>query len=100
MLLQRPRILCADEATAHASVDPAFLFALLCDPPMTSDHVNAHAWQATLLMIAHSLPSVRKCNTTAVMAAGRFLEIGGTDQLLSDPDSELTRMHHVMDGPW
>lgn len=93
VLLQRPRVLCVDEATAHASVDTGFLFALLSDLPGMS------AWRVTLVMIAHSLPSVQNCDTTATMAAGRFLEFGGTEQLLSNPDSELSRMHHVMNGP-
>ena len=80
VVVRRPRVVCLDEATAHVQGPAGFLTHLMAD-----QHV-------TVLMIAHRLPSLRGCGRTAVLAGGRLVEHGGTEQLLSDPGSLLTRM--------
>ncbi len=80
VVVRRPRVVCLDEATAHVQGPAGFLTHLMADQ------------RITVLIIAHRLPSVRGCGRTAVFAGGRLVEQGGTEQLLSDPGSLLTRM--------
>lgn len=81
ILLRRPRIVCLDEATAHVSGPTQFISSLLSQQLVT------------VLIIAHRLPSVRGCTHTAVFSAGRLVEHGRTEHLLSNPDSLLSEMY-------
>jgi oligopeptide/dipeptide ABC transporter ATP-binding protein len=83
------------------AVDPAFL---VCDEPVSALDVSVRAHIVNvlgelrrsrglaLLFIAHDLGVVRQVTArTAVMYAGRIVEIGGTEELLAAPRHPYTQ---------
>jgi ABC-type multidrug transport system fused ATPase/permease subunit len=80
-MLRGSRIVCLDEVTAHVSGSAAAEVL----------HVNVlHC--ATVLLIAHQLQSIVRCDRIAVLAAGQIVESGTTDELLADPQTLFTSM--------
>lgn len=80
-VLRRSRVVCLDEVTAHVTGGAAQ--ELL--------HGDALAG-ATVLLIAHQLQSIVRCDRVAVLAAGRVVEVGTPDELLANPDAAFTGM--------
>lgn len=84
-LILRPEILVADEPVSALDVSVgAQILDLLAR--------LQHDFSLTLILISHSMPVVAQMATrVAVMHAGRFVEIGGADQVLNSPQNEYTQ---------
>lgn len=84
-LANEPQILLSDEATsALDQQNTAAILALLKD-------LN-QSLGLTILLITHEMDVVKQiCDNVAVLQAGKILESGSIDQLISDPDSTLSR---------
>jgi D-methionine transport system ATP-binding protein len=84
-LANDPRVLLSDEATS--ALDPqntAAILSLLKD-------LNRRLG-LTILLITHEMDVVKQvCDHVAVLQAGRIIEDGSIDQLISDPDSRLSQ---------
>lgn len=86
VLLDRPRIVCLDEATANVDADTARIM----------QHIIAtHLQESTVLQIAHSLDSVLECDWIVVMDKGTVLEQGHPQKLLQDNSSHFAVMHRA-----
>jgi ABC-type multidrug transport system fused ATPase/permease subunit len=85
-LLQGTRLVVMDEPTA--SVD------MQTDRLLQSVARVAFA-KKTVMTIAHRLETVRDCDRIAVMEAGRLVELGPPEELLSDPKSHLAKMYRA-----
>ena len=85
-LAQSPKLLIADEPTTALDVTTqAQVLNLLRDIRDDSD--------LTVVFISHDLGVIRRvCDRVAVLYAGRVVEVGTTDQILSDPQHPYTRM--------
>lgn len=84
-LALRPQLLVLDEALTGLDVSTQAQVAnLLCD-------LQA-AYQLTYLLISHDLALVtRLADVVGVMAAGRIVELGPTEQIASDPAHPATK---------
>ena len=85
-LVLRPRLLVCDEIITSAldvSVQAAIVDLL---------RRLQQSQNLTLLFITHNLPLVQSlADTTAVMTAGRIIEVGPTERVLQRPAEEYTR---------
>jgi ABC-type multidrug transport system fused ATPase/permease subunit len=80
-VLRGSRIVCLDEVTAHVSGSAA------------AEVLHGNVLRgATVLLIAHQLQSIVRCDRIAVLAAGQIVECGTTDELLADPQTLFTSM--------
>lgn len=80
-VLRGSRIVCLDEVTAHVSGSAA------------AEVLHGSVLHgATVLMIAHQLQSIVRCDRIAVLAAGRIVECGTTDELLAEPQTLFASM--------
>jgi ABC-type dipeptide/oligopeptide/nickel transport system ATPase component len=85
-MCNRPRLLIADEPTSalDASVRPRII-----------DEIARikHEHNLTMLYISHNLAELERiCDSIMVMKDGRVLEHGSTEQILSKPKDEYTRL--------
>ena len=86
VLLDRPRIVCLDEATANVDAETA----------RTMQHIiTTHLQGSTVLQIAHRLDTVLECDWVVVMEQGTVLEQGKPQKLLKNSDSHLAAMHRA-----
>ncbi|XP_072938675.1 ATP-binding cassette sub-family C member 10 [Epargyreus clarus] len=84
-LLQRPKILLVDEATANLDQE---------SERQILDAVRSSFAGSTVVMIAHRLAGVLQCARVLVLGAGRALELREPDAALADPASHLNRLLH------
>jgi ABC-type glutathione transport system ATPase component len=84
-LILKPEIVVADEPVSALDVSVgAQILDLLSS--------LQREFSLTLILISHSMPVVAQMATrVAVMRAGRFVEIGGVDQVLEAPQNEYTK---------
>ncbi|XP_049267028.1 ATP-binding cassette sub-family C member 3 [Rhipicephalus sanguineus] len=82
-LLRRPRIILMDEATSHMDGNT--------DRTVQTTLRESFAY-CTVLTIAHRLETVLDYDKILVMAKGRTVEFGPTQQLASNPDSAFHAM--------
>ncbi|MFD9717218.1 ABC transporter ATP-binding protein [Streptomyces sp. NPDC059076] len=89
-LLAEPRLLVLDETTAHLDTegDEQIAHALL-----------ASAGDRTTIVIAHRPATLRRAARIAVLAAGRVVEEGTWDSLVSRPQGALGRVLAHRDTP-
>ena len=86
VLLEQPKVVCLDEATA--SVDP--------ETARLMQHVLAtHLPNSTILQIAHRLDTILDCDWAVVMDQGKVIEQGHPQQLLTRSDSQLAEMYQA-----
>ena len=84
-LVLRPRLLVCDEITSALDVSVQAAIVDLLRRLQQSQNL-------TLLFITHNLPLVQSlADTTAVMTAGRIIEVGPTERVLQRPAEEYTR---------
>ena len=74
-LVREPKILIFDEATSALDTQSEQVVQAALDELLGSR-------RCTMLVIAHRLSTVRRCDQIAVMEGGRLVEQGGHDQLL------------------
>nr|XP_050849544.1 ATP-binding cassette sub-family C member 5-like isoform X2 [Vespula vulgaris] len=86
-LLRNSKILILDEATA--AVDPETETAI-------QDTIQNEFVECTVLTIAHRLQTIMKYDKILVMKNGSILEFDTTTNLLSNPNSEFSKMTAVM----
>ncbi|ELU07544.1 hypothetical protein CAPTEDRAFT_219745 [Capitella teleta] len=90
VLLQRTKILILDEATAAIDVE-------------TSHKIHSTLMEefsdTTVLIIAHRLETVQRCDKILVLEGGRVLEYDRPDALLNDETSHFHRMMIASNGP-
>jgi ABC-type multidrug transport system fused ATPase/permease subunit len=80
-ILRNSRVVCLDEVTAHVSGGAA------------AEVLHGSALRgATVLLIAHQLQSIVRCDRVAVLAAGRVVEHGTSDELLAEPRTLFASM--------
>ncbi|HZM80291.1 MAG TPA: ABC transporter ATP-binding protein [Candidatus Limnocylindrales bacterium] len=91
-LAGRPRVLLLDEATAvvDGATDAAFRSAL-------REHVQPRA--TAILTVAHRLATARDADRVIVLSAGRILEQGTPDRLLST-DSTFAALLAIEEAGW
>jgi ATP-binding cassette subfamily C (CFTR/MRP) protein 1 len=83
-LLQKPKILVLDEATASCDVHTdALIQNTIRD--MFSD--------TTILTVAHRINTIAEYDVIIVMQAGEIVECDSPTELLKNPDSLFTQMH-------
>mmetsp|Transcript_93409 Transcript_93409/g.302386 ORF Transcript_93409/g.302386 Transcript_93409/m.302386 type:complete len:1317 (-) Transcript_93409:245-4195(-) len=82
-LLQDTRVVMMDEPTASVDMQTDRLVQRMGRQAFAS---------RTVLTIAHRLDTVRHCDRLAVLDAGRLVELGPPEALLSDPGSRLSRL--------
>ncbi|XP_078324316.1 ATP-binding cassette sub-family C member 5-like [Crassostrea virginica] len=82
-ILRRNKILLLDEATA--SIDTA-------TDSMIQQTIRESFAECTVLTIAHRLNTVLDCDVIIIMEAGRVMEMGSPQDLLSDPRSYFNTM--------
>ena len=88
VLLQQNKIIVLDEPTAH--VDP--------DTEQTIwNVVREKLKSSTVITIAHRLNTIRDCDKILVFKDGEVAEFGTFDLLLSNEDSVLNGLCHVVD---
>ena len=86
VLLEQPKIVCLDEATANVDPDTARLM----------QHVlRAHLRHSTVLQIAHRLDTIVDCDWAVVMEQGRVVEQGPPQELLKDQQSHLAALRQA-----
>jgi ABC-type oligopeptide transport system ATPase subunit len=84
-LMLKPRLVIADEPISALDVSVGAQVLLLLQELQSE-------FGLTYLLISHSLPVVAQIATrVAVMRAGKFVEMGGVEQLLRQPKHEYTR---------
>jgi ABC-type dipeptide/oligopeptide/nickel transport system ATPase component len=87
-VIHRPALLIADEATSALDVITQSEILKLFRELSRSSGV-------TLLYISHDLASVAEiCDRIAILHQGEIVEIGATEQVLTDPQHEYT--HRLM----
>nr|ASS36022.1 ABCC10 [Samia ricini] len=79
-LLQRPKILLVDEATAN--LDHETERKIL-------DTIRGSFGGSTVVYVAHRMAGVLECSRVLVLAAGKLLELRSPDDALADHDSYL-----------
>src|SRR5271166_3571770 len=85
MLLLRPRLVVADEPVSALDVSVAAQMLVLLQDLQRE-------FGLTYLLISHSLPVVAQVATRiAVMRAGKFVELGETEQVLRHPQHPYTQ---------
>lgn len=82
-LLRRSKVVLMDEATASMDVET---------DAMIQYSIRKNFQDCTIITIAHRLGTVRDYSRILVMSAGRIIEAGTPDALLSDPHSELSSL--------
>jgi ABC-type glutathione transport system ATPase component len=84
-LILRPELVIADEPVSALDVSVgAQILELLAR--------LQHEFSLTLILISHSLPVVAQLATrVAVMQAGKFVEVGGAEKILSSPEHPYTQ---------
>ncbi len=86
VLLDQPRVVCLDEATAN--VDP--------ETARHMQHVlTTHLRYSTVLQIAHRLDAILDCDWAIVMDQGRVIEQGPPQQLLKNSQSHFASMYRA-----
>lgn len=83
-VLRRARIVCLDEVTAHLGDAAGDTVLDLLRGEALAD--------ATVLLVAHKLQSIVRCDRVAVMAGGRLVEAGTPEELLSRPEALFSGM--------
>ena len=89
-LLPDPRVLILDEATS--GIDP---FTEL----KVQRSLAAMIQGRTTIIIAHRLSTVRLADRIVVLDAGRVVEEGSFEQLMSNPSGEFARMYALQSKP-
>ncbi len=82
-LVRDPRVLILDEATSALDVESEALVQHALDRLMIG---------RTTFIVAHRLSSLRRAEKIAVLKAGRLVELGSMQHLLSQPDGEFARL--------
>ena len=86
VLLEHPRVVCLDEATANVDPESARLM----------QHVlTLHLHDTTVLQIAHRLQTILECDWAVVMDQGKVVEQGSPQQLLNDSQSRFASMYRA-----
>jgi peptide/nickel transport system ATP-binding protein len=84
-LILRPEIIVADEPVSALDVSIGAQILALLARLQTE-------FRLTMILISHSVPVVAQmANRIAVMQKGRFVELGGREQVLQAPREEYTR---------
>lgn len=84
-LANEPKVLLSDEATS--ALDQQNTLAILSLLKELNQNLGL-----TILLITHEMEVVKQiCDRVAVLQAGRIIESGSIDQLITDPDSTLSR---------
>lgn len=86
VLLDRPRIVCLDEATANVDAETARIMQHI---------ITTHLPESTVVQIAHRLDAILESDWVIVMDQGTVLEQGRPQQLLKDDDSHFAAMHRA-----
>ena len=85
-MLEQPKVVCLDEATAN--VDP--------ETARIMQHVLAtHLQNSTILQIAHRLDTILDCDWAVVMDQGKITEQGQPQQLLARSGSQFAAMYQA-----
>ena len=82
-LIRAPRVLILDEATSALDVESEAL---------VQDALERLMRGRTTFIVAHRRSSLRQAERIAVLRAGRLVEVGPLDELLSQPDGEFARL--------
>lgn len=86
VLLEQPKVVCLDEATANVDPETARLM----------QHVLAtHLPHSTIMQIAHRLDTIVDCDWAVVMDQGRIVEQGQPQQLLACNGSHFAAMYQA-----
>ena len=85
-LIRKPELLVLDEATSALDTDSERAVQAAIDDLMG---------RLTVIVIAHRLSTVAKCNRIAVVADGGVAEYGTKDELLAIPDGIFARLYKL-----
>lgn len=86
VLLQQPKLVCLDEATANVDPDTARLMQQV---------LRSHLRHTTVLQIAHRLDAILDCDWAIVMDQGRVVEQGTPQELLQDQQSYFAALYQA-----
>lgn len=86
VLLQQPKLVCLDEATANVDPDTARLMQQV---------LRSHLRHSTVLQIAHRLDATLDCDWAVVMDQGRVVEQGTPQELLKDHQSYFAALYQA-----
>jgi ATP-binding cassette subfamily C (CFTR/MRP) protein 1 len=84
-ILRKSKIIILDEATS--SVDQK-------TEDIISSAVDSMFKESTVITIAHRINTVKKCDRIIVMNAGRVVETGKPDELISNPESQFYSLYY------
>ena len=86
VLLQQPKIMCLDEATANVDPDTARLMQQV---------LRTHLRHSAVLQIAHRLDAILDCGWAVVMDQGKVVEQGSPQDLREDQQSPFAALHQA-----
>ena len=86
IILEQPKVVCLDEATANVDPDTARLMQQV---------LRTHLHYSTVLQIAHRLDAILDCDWTVVMDQGRVVEQGPPQELLKDQQSHFAALYQA-----
>lgn len=85
-MLEQPKVVCLDEATANVDPDTARLMQHI---------LRTNLRHSTVLQIAHRLDAILDCDWAVVMDQGKAVEQGPPQELLKDQQSHLAGLHQA-----
>lgn len=86
VLLQQPKVVCLDEATANVDPDTARHMQQV---------LKSHLRYSTVLQIAHRLDAILDCDWAVVMEQGQVVEQGSPQELLKDEESHFAALYQA-----
>lgn len=86
VLLEQPKVVCLDEATANVDPDTARLMQQV---------LRTHLRYSTVLQIAHRLDAILDCDWAVVMDQGKVVEQGSPQELLEDQSSHFAALYQA-----
>ena len=88
-ILRKSKVIILDEATS--SVDQK-------TEDIISNAVDNMFKDSTVLIIAHRINTVKKCDRIIVMDEGQIVEVGKPDELIENPDSKFYSLYYQYMG--
>ena len=88
-ILRKSKVIILDEATS--SVDQK-------TEDIISNAVDNMFNDSTVIIIAHRINTVKKCDRIIVMDEGQIVEVGKPDELIENPDSKFYSLYYQYMG--